>query len=276
MAFWNPLIGGGGKTLELEITANTTNYNIKTEADNEAGGNSSSYSKIILTIPSTVIVGSTSTGTYALDVGEVTASQDIEVINNGAVVGKGGNGGNGVNAVPTPQAAEGTQGGNGGSALKAPGSSKSVTFVNNGILGGGGGGGQGSQKYPQNQVIQSGGKTQFPQSQVTDQPGVGGGGGAGYNVGTAGSPGPGGHPQFQSENPAVIQGSGPYTFLGGGQPGNNLPGSAGGVGGNLGQDGGSAYPGPPANPGGLAGPYLDGSQYVTLQGNAGQGPSQTT
>lgn len=282
MPFWNPLIGGS-KILELEITANTTNYNIKTEADTAAGGDSAGYPKIILTIPNTVIVGSSSTGTYALDVGAFNPYQDIEIVNDGAVVGRGGNGGAGAPA-PQGQQFEGSPGGPGGLAMKAPGSAKSVTFVNNGILGGGGGGGDGGRKYPQpNPPVQgqNAGKPQTPVQQPvppTNRSGMGGGGGAGYPVGTGG-PQPAPHPTYQPNGPAVIQGTGPYTFIGGGAPGNDPPNSLGGPGGNLGQDGGSDTPGgqqQPTIPGGAAGPYLDGTQYVTIQGNAGQGPSQTT
>lgn len=287
MPFWNPLIGGGSKVLELEITTDTTNYNIKTAADTEAGGDSAGYSKIILTIPSTVKVGSPSPGTYALDVGAFNPYQDIEIVNDGAVVGRGGTAGNGRIGGGS-QSLEGPGGGAGGRAMKAPGSAKSVTFVNNGILAGGGGGGDGGTKQisqTQTPVPPQGGKqnqAKPPQHVQNEYPGVGGGGGAGYPIGTGGTGAArnqAGQVTYPGGVPAIIQGSGPYTFIGGGQPGNFPPGynDRGGRGGNLGQAGGSDGPaGGPTSPGGATGPYLDGTQYVTIQGTAGQGPSQTT
>lgn len=289
MPFWNPLIGGS-KALEIEITANTTNYNIKTEADTAAGGDSAGYPKITLTIPSTVIVGSPSPGTYALDVGAFNPDQDIEIINNGAVVGRGGNGGPGAPASGGQNA--GPSGDTGGKAMKAPGSAKSVTFINNGILSGGGGGGAGGVKYNipggQSPINPKTGPSQLALPPIFFS-GAGGSGGAGYPVGNAGPNPPG---PRQGVQPGKITGTGPYNFYYGHDPANPgfvPPVGLQGLGGALGLPGGPSYavpgtgpppapslPGPGSNFGGVAGPYLDGTQYVTIQGNVGQGPSQTT
>jgi hypothetical protein len=84
-------------TINLTIGANTNNYNIQ----NSRGGTYvAGVTTVNLTINSGVTVGSTSTGTYALETGSGWASGDvINIINNGTVKGRGGNGGAGGSAV---------------------------------------------------------------------------------------------------------------------------------------------------------------------------------
>ena len=80
-------------TINLTITSNTKNYNIFA---NKGGTYSAGISIINLTVNSGIIIGSTSTATYALDTGTGWTTGDvINIINNGYICGKGGNGGKG-------------------------------------------------------------------------------------------------------------------------------------------------------------------------------------
>lgn len=98
-------------TINLTIGANTNNYNIQ----NSRGGTYvAGITTVNLTINSGVTVGSTSTGTYALETGSSWASGDvINIINNGTVKGRGGNGGNGGSVVFNSSAPAGAAGGKG-------------------------------------------------------------------------------------------------------------------------------------------------------------------
>ena len=77
--------------ISLTISSNTNNYNIYSQrgATYVAG-----VSDVTLTINSGRTVGSTSTGTHALDTGTGWISGDtITIVNNGTIKGRGGNGG---------------------------------------------------------------------------------------------------------------------------------------------------------------------------------------
>lgn len=167
MGIQQMLMGSGGGRLQAAITisSNTQNYVLNTA---KVAGYVAGQTDVTLTINSSIIVGSASAGSYALDVDTSWAAGDtVNIVNGGFIVGKGGNGGDGgtyncgqINA---------TAGGAGGPALRAQ---RAISITNNNIVGGGGGGG-------------GGGNGGF----FTGQPvgGGGGGGGAGNSVGSGGA-----------------------------------------------------------------------------------------
>lgn len=170
MSIYNVYLGhGAGRAkIDLVISADTQNYNLKTAAT-ATGKYRAGFSDITLTINSGIYVGSTST-TPALTVSGFTLGDTIGITNNGVIIGKGGNGGNG-----------GT-GGSGATAGQAGGVAVSLAFAtsirNNGtISGGGGGGGAGQGGTTYGSCTGGGGSTT----------GSGGGGGAGYTPGSGGS-----------------------------------------------------------------------------------------
>jgi len=247
-------------TINLTIGANTNNYNIQ----NSRGGTYvAGVTTVNLTINSGVTVGSTSTGTYALETGSSWASGDvINIINNGTVKGRGGNGGNGGSVVYNSSVAAGAAGGVGGNAFRAQ---FATTFTNNGsVYGGGGGGGGGGSQYSF-LSLKSG-------SVSSAYAGSGGGGGAGVNGGTGGT---GGTASGADVNNQGANGSaGTATAGGAGGGGSNINGSAGG---GLGANGVQGFSGaliqsPPQDAaaggaGGLAGFYQVGSSLI----NSGSG-----
>lgn len=168
--------------IALTISSNTNNYNI---FSNKGGTYSAGKSNITLTVNSGVTVGSTSTGTYALDTGTGWTSGDtITIVNNGTIVGRGGNGGGGATGrmdttnTGTLESAA-TSGGGGGNAFRAQ---FATTITNNGTFaGGGGGGGGGGSEIDYNSKTGNG----FIYG------GGGGGGGAGVTTSSGGAAGRG-------------------------------------------------------------------------------------
>ena len=149
-----------------------------------------------VTVNGGVVIGSSSTGSYALNI--TGTSGDIhELVNNGYIVGSGGRGGDGG----------GNGGGGGGPAIFT---SYPISITNNGAIWGGGGGGGGGNhggdgsKYP---AFVSGG---------------GGGGGAGQVAGGGGNPGGSGGSISSGGG-----GRGPAGTAGGGGSGGG-PGEGGG------------------------------------------------
>lgn len=125
-------------TINLTVSSNTSNYNIRT-----AAGNPVAPADVTLTINSGVFVYSNINSLYALDTGiGWAAGSTITIINNGKVIGAAGSGAySSSNGVPG-NATYGANGGDGGPALNAQ---YPVTITNNDIFaGGGGGGGSGS------------------------------------------------------------------------------------------------------------------------------------
>jgi len=249
-------------TINLTIGANTNNYNIQ----NSRGGTYvAGITTVNLTINSGVTVGSTSTGTYALETGSSWASGDvINIINNGTVKGRGGNGGNGGSVVFNSSAPAGAAGGVGGNAFRAQ---FATTFTNNGsVYGGGGGGGGGGTQYSV-LTLKNGVTSESAYA------GNGGGGGAGVNGGSGGT---GGTASGAADvNIQGVNGSA-GTATAGGAAGVG-GGIAGGAGGGLGASGtqgsfGVIIQGPPqgagaGGAGGLAGFYQVGSSLI----NSGSG-----
>jgi len=188
-------------TINLTIASNTKNYNI---FSNKGGSYVAGKSIINLTVNSGIVVGSTSTSTYAMDTGSGWATGDvINITNNGYIAGKGGNGGAGHFG------ASGDSGVAGGAAINLQWNIATFTNSSGYIYSGGGGGGAGAPA--------SGGR----------QRGYGGGGGGGSSIGAGG---------------IGTQNGGNGTNHGHGGGGAPLPPYGGGAGGSLGNYGGWGTP----------------------------------
>lgn len=166
------MAAGGAFVFNATISANTTNYNLRSAAIT-AGWNQVAPLLATITVNSGVYVGSTSTGTPAFDTGVTfPAGSSLALVNNGTVCGMGGAGapaGGGVDA-----------GSPGGLALKAQ---AAITVTNNGTIGGGGGGGGegGNASWTD-------GKNNYSATGGSGGGGRGGGAGGGpINPGTAGT-----------------------------------------------------------------------------------------
>ena len=153
---------------------------------------------IVVTIPASTTVGSTSTGAYAISVPSAFSPTDtVTIVNNGVILGMGGSGGAGTGGSgPVTVGSPGTPGGN------AVYVNRPTTITNNGVIAGGGGGGGGGGR------------------QSAKFTGGTGGGGAGLNGGA-----PNGTP--------TAGGAGTP----GAYPGGNSPGGAGGGRGSAGAAG---------------------------------------
>lgn len=229
---------GGSFLFNATISANTSNYNLKSAAI-AAGWDQVAPLNATVTVNSGVTVGSTSTANPGFDTGlTFPAGSILALINNGYIVGRGGNGartaGAGSNNASYPE----LPGDPGGLALKAQ---AAISVTNNGTIGGGGGGGgDGGANNPA----------------VSDSIAGGGGGGAG-------------------SDPGYRNAGGPY---GGGGPGNNVAtlttgavgqsasdGGTGGTGGNLGAAGGTGASGNwhSGAVGGSAGAAVNGNSNIT-------------
>ena len=244
---------GGPVEIALTISSDTHNYNIYT---NRGGDYEAGNSIITLTINSGIYVGSTSTGTAGLIIpSDFDAGDQINIINNGFIVGMGGVGGTGQchGNYTAP-----TAGGAGGPAILA---SRAVTITNNGTVagGGGGGGGGGGRRYCGYYFYGS-------CSEVRINRGNGGGGGQGYNGGAGGAVCGN---VYSGSASAGIGSAGTKTSPGssGSQGSNNS--IAAGAGGGLGAAGGTGGAGtggasmPAGGAGGAAGNYANGNSNIT-------------
>ena len=131
----------GRRRVTIAIASNTSNYLLNTaKAALYEPGNTD----VILTVNSGIVVSSSSTGSFALDIDTSwNANDSITIINNGLIVGKGGNGGRGFGANDCSSDAYicSNGGSSGGPALRAQ---RQVSIDNTGgTVGGGGGGGAG-------------------------------------------------------------------------------------------------------------------------------------
>ena len=244
-------------TLNITISSNTNNYDLYTTASANPGYQAG-ITDINLTVNPGITVGSTSTGTYALQIpSSFNPGDNVTLVNNGTIVGKGGNGGAGGNSnFP------GNNGQAGGHALYV---NRATTVTNNGVLAGAGGGGSGSGAA----TYQTGTSPKGAAEYLT-QGGAGGGGGAGVTPGSGGLGGIGG---AGTRNFAGSDGSATAGGAGGPRSPTNPTAyiGAGGAGGARGASGANAElygpgtTGPRNAPGiaGSAGKYLVGSPYVT-------------
>lgn len=239
--------------LALTIASSTQNYDVFTNAS-PSPSYSAGTTDVTLTINPGVLVGSSSTGTYAMLVPSgFNPGDTVTIVNNGVVQGRGGGGGAGRNG-PGP----GGGGGGGGNALYV---NRPTTITNNGTFAGGGGGGGGGGG---NNYTQPSGPPKSPSFTTTNLVGGGGGGGAGYPGGSGGSPnggagsstsgGGGGAGQSGFNNTPKQQ----FTkYSGPGGPGGGR--GAGGSTGGIGPGGGSG------GSGGGAGNYAVGNPLITWQ-----------
>lgn len=243
-------VGGSLSTVyNFTISADTNSYSLQAEAL-KAGWDGKAAATFNLTIAASVVVGSGSPLSPALDLTGFPTGVAINVtVGAGAyVVGAGGQGGGG-----TGWPSNGGGGYDGGDAIWA---SVPVTITNNGTIAGGGGGGGGSEGWAPNGNYGIGGG--------------GGGGGAGRIVGTGGA----GAGTSAGGTTGATGSSGTLTTGGAGGGGGYHSGytaGAGGAGGNLGAAG-SAGAGSAANwngsnyapgGGGAAGYYARGNTHIT-------------
>lgn len=131
MAFTPPEEGGGAAVKHVYLDGDTFNVNLRSAFDSiytEANDGD----EIIFTVESDARVGSSTTATPALSVGDWPEDVDLFLVNNGRVQGAGGAGGNSELSGP-PQ-----DGQPGGTALYTR---RAITVTNNNEIWGGGGGG---------------------------------------------------------------------------------------------------------------------------------------
>lgn len=174
-------------TVNLTIAANTTNYDVYT---NRGPAYVAGSTDLVVTVNPGVIVGSATTGTYAMLVPSAFSPTDtVTIVNNNVIQGRGGNGGAGG---PALSPAIGAPGGVGGNAIYV---NRPTTITNNGTVAGGGGGGGGGGP-PTNKVAggPGGGGAGFPGGAPNGTSAAGGagiapGGGPGGGRGAAGSAG---------------------------------------------------------------------------------------
>jgi hypothetical protein len=217
--------------IPLSISSSTYNYDVYA---NRGPSYVAGISDIQVTIATPAVVGSTSTGSYAMLVPNSFSPGDtVTIVNNGLITGMGGNGGDSQFAAQSG----GNPGTNAGNALYI---NRPTTIQNNSVIAGGGGGGGGGSGW----TPDKGGSGW----------GGGGGGGIGYNGGSGGGgPYPG--------NPGTV------SSPGAGNPG-DFQGIAGGAGGGRGSPGANGSPTGGANPrpggaGGAGGYYIVGNSFVT-------------
>jgi len=153
----------------VTISADTTNFNLRSFLNATYGDYSSVPTDVTVTINSGVKVYSTSTGTAAFDTGSSwEGTSTITIVNNGSIIGRGGDGANGLYGAPYPPYS-GSAGSAGGNAINL---TRNIT-INNGsgnVWGGGGGGGSSGVAW-----------TAYVYYNNTGQ--AGGGGGAGGGAG---------------------------------------------------------------------------------------------
>ena len=163
----------------LTLSSNTNNYDVFTAASASplyvAG-----KSDIVLTINSGVVVGSASTGSYALLVpSSFNPADTVTIVNNGTIRGQGGNGGAGGSVV-NPTVYPSSAGSVGGNAVYV---NRPTVITNNGnIWAGGGGGAQGHS-------TSSGGAGGSASNGLNNYPGSPGGSGSSAGAGGGGAGG---------------------------------------------------------------------------------------
>ena len=230
----------------ITLSASTANYTLNTA---KVTGYVAGNTDVTLTINSGVFVSSSSTGSYAFIVDTSWAAGDnVTIINNGTIVGRGGNGGTG-------NCASGGSGASGGPGLLV----QRATSINNAsgrIAGGGGGGTGGGWDGNAAQFCNPCVKVKCGCGRTTVYSGSGGGGG-----GIGGSTG--GAADSCSLGSGGNGGNGTLTSAGGGGasgPNGTNPGGSGGGYGSAGNLGGSA-----SNRGtvGAAGACLAGNSNIT-------------
>lgn len=223
-----PFLRSSGFGLTQTISADTSNYNLRTAAL-AAGWDGAAPLIANITIDSGIVVYSTSTSTYAFDVG-TTAYPDgssLALTSLGYIVGMGGAGGSASGGA--------NPGSPGGPALRIIASLPTTIDNTSGTIGGGGGGGA-SSGYDRGGGGGRSGRTNSA---------------GGYGFSGSGSPG-----TFTSGGAGAGGAAGGTTG-----PGTNGSGPGGGGGGGWGASGGSAGNGVYAGGGG--GAAVVGNAYIT-------------
>ena len=218
---------GGSRisTITLNITSNTSEYNILTAA-NSAGYDAPSGQPVVVNVSNNATVSASSS--YAMRTGALGADSDltINVESGSAITGFNGS---------TPSAGSGSAGGTGGDGIffeTSTGGSGTYTVTNGGTVsgGGGGGGGGGRQGCRRPLVYNDQSKTnECTGPAVCGPQGSNGGAGAVGNAGSAGGNGSygGGHDNCITQTPtnggaggaagfAVRKNSRTVTIAGGG------------------------------------------------------------
>ena len=211
---------GWGKSAIVYITINipntSKNYNI---FSNRGGSYVAGKSVVTAVVGAGYTVGSTSTGTYALDTGSGWSSGDIlNITNNGYIAGMGGAGGTGQ---MMPSCVPGNNGGGGGAGTN-PGPRGAYGIADGGLTqGGAAGAGAGGN-------LGVGGANGHRSSGSCPQMG-----------GLCGGPGAAGGPALYLQWPiTTFTNSSGYVYSGGGGGGGGNSGGAGGGGGAIGGSGG--------------------------------------
>lgn len=168
------LVAGGSFSLNLTITSNVNDLNLKTLAISNGWDGVTPFS-LTVTINAGVTVSSTSATTPALKTDTFPTGTIVKLVNKGSILGKGGNGGAFNSGVG--------QAGGIGVLVQY-----SVTIDNQGTINGGSGGNGGNgASYT---VVESGAKTYCPQEGGTTAPsyycGLTANGAAGANGGSLG------------------------------------------------------------------------------------------
>jgi hypothetical protein len=204
----------GGATVGIVLQANEMDVRLFERVGSPAG-----VVTVNVTLEAGYVIGSSTTGTPALDLSGFAAGSTINLTNRGLISGKGGKGGNGGHtsllAGDDDDTETGHRGHPGGDAILGPGSGRTLNIINadGRIWGGGGGGGGGGASNAGNDQGAAGG---------------GGGGGAGGGVGGDG----GGAYQAVHANPGDSGGAGLSGTAGSGGTGAQSGSSTGGAGGN--------------------------------------------
>lgn len=233
----------------ITLSTDTSNYNLAS-----ALGNPGLPVLVTVTIEAGVTVGSSSASLPAFATGSLPAGSTVTLVNNGAILGRGGNGGDGggcpdemvgsyVCSAPTP-------GQGGGAALDAR---IALTVQNAGTIAGGGGGGGGGAASASNSAS-------------------GGGGGGGIAYGAGGVAGASYMAQYTAQPGTPATGTTPGT---GGASGYVGFGGAGGNGAAFGQPGvggGNSDTGFGAAGGAAGAAILRNGNAVSVSGGAVLGP----
>ncbi|MGJ5181786.1 SpvB/TcaC N-terminal domain-containing protein, partial [Bradyrhizobium oligotrophicum] len=125
----------GSATQSVTIASSTANLNLWNYLVANGYATAGQPSSWVVTIASGVVIGSSSTGAYALDTGVFPAGSTLQIVNNGIITGAGGNGGAGGSCWGTVDGNfSESPGGDGGAAFHAQ---HPVTIINNGSIWGG-------------------------------------------------------------------------------------------------------------------------------------------
>lgn len=181
-AFYNQLFHNK-RVVRVTISANTLNFNLRTNLIAAGWNGSANLHNVIVTIKSGVYVYSDDVGQYAFDSGSLPAGTVVTLRNNGFIIGKGGAGG-GYNM---PNDIDGQDG---GAAMNI--TRKFIIDNQNGYIAGGGGGGAGAKSTASYYALGGGGGAgggdggdTYDNNNFTTQ--TGGAGGASGSSGSDGS-----------------------------------------------------------------------------------------